>query len=129
MLIECLLGAFLPAMMKDCEIYGGVKNASKVKNFAAGLMFMLLATVLLGGIPTSNFKNYPAFLVSFAFFIVEIITIVVLIFGIPTYGTVVEVQRDFINTLPKVGTRAPNKVSAMLAYSMSSFNPAKLRIT
>ena len=101
MLIGCLLGAFLPAMMKDCKIYGGDKNASKVKTFAAGLMFMLLATVLLAGIPTSNFKNDPAFLVSFALFIVEIIAIVVLIWWIPKYEQVVQFQAKFVNKLPK----------------------------
>ena len=128
MLIGCLLGAFLPAMMKDCVIYGGVQNASKVKTVAAGLMFMLLATVLLAGIPTSNFKNDPAFLVSFTFFIVEIIAIVVLIWWIPKYKNVVENQEKFVNELPKQ-KHPTEKLDAMFASSMRTFNPAKLRIT
>ena len=128
MLIGCLLGAFLPAMMKDSEIYGGDKNASKVKTFAAGLMFMLLATVLLAGIPTSNFKNDPAFLVLFTFFIVEIIAIVVLIWWIPKYEQVVKFQEAVVDKLKSEYTEDNSQLGAMFASSMKTFNTAKLGI-
>ena len=127
MLIGCLLGAFLPAMMKDCNIYGGPDNARKVKYSAAGLIFMLLATVLLAGIPTSNFKNDPAFLISFSLFILEIITIVVLICVVPQYGYIVQDQVEFVNKLPKP-KQDTKQLDAMFASSMRTFNPAKLRI-
>ena len=88
---------------------------------------MLLATVLLAGIPTSNFKNDPAFLISFSLFILEIITIVVLICVVPQYGYIVQDQVEFVNKLPKP-KQDTKQLDAMFASSMRTFNPAKLRI-
>jgi len=51
MVFGCLLGVFLPALIKHQELLGGEKYHATLANFAWSQIFMLFASVFLAGVP------------------------------------------------------------------------------
>lgn len=88
MLLGCLLGAFLPAFAAHANTIGGPKREPFVFYVSWGTMALLGLSILVAGIPETNYKEDWSFVLSLTLLTICIAALLFLMIIVPLSSTI-----------------------------------------